>query len=127
MEQYAISTRDRFQRRVDTVEAAERTEKVNDVLKTLTTREREVISLRYGMDGGEPHNYTDTGRVLGLTKERIRQLESTALMKLQRKPRAKHLVGLLPDGCYEAAVDELDDRKQESEVDEKPCQSWQNS
>jgi RNA polymerase primary sigma factor len=48
----------------------------------LPDREREVIKLRYGVNGNDPHSLEEIGRVLGLTRERVRQIESSALERL---------------------------------------------
>jgi RNA polymerase primary sigma factor len=66
-------------------------DKIDDVLKTLTYREREIIKLRYGL--GDGYNYTleETGKIFKVTRERIRQIEAKALGKLQRSSRSNHL------------------------------------
>jgi RNA polymerase primary sigma factor len=52
----------------------------------LPERERRLIELRYGLDGeGEPHSLEAIGRELGITRERVRQLELEALVKLERE------------------------------------------
>lgn len=53
-------------------------------LAGLTPRERQVVALRYGLDGGEARTLAQVGRNLGLTRERVRQVESSALRKLRR-------------------------------------------
>jgi RNA polymerase primary sigma factor len=57
-------------------------EAVQNALAQLTEREREVVRLRYGVDGAEPTPLRETGRRLGLSPERVRQLEETALRRL---------------------------------------------
>ncbi|MDQ6798614.1 MAG: sigma-70 family RNA polymerase sigma factor, partial [Actinomycetota bacterium] len=60
---------------------------VAKLLAPLDEREREILRLRYGLDRGEPRTLEEVGIVLGLTRERIRQIERTALSKL-RHPSA---------------------------------------
>jgi RNA polymerase primary sigma factor len=57
---------------------------VRDVVKRLPERERRVVELRFGLADGEPWPLEAIGRELGLTRERVRQLEATALTKLER-------------------------------------------
>ncbi len=67
------------------------TEKIKEALKTLSDKEERVIRMRFGI--GEKHNYTleEVGRVMQLTRERIRQIESKALKKLQHPLKSKKL------------------------------------
>ena len=67
------------------------TEKIQEALKTLSDKEERVIRMRFGI--GEKHNYTleEVGRVMQLTRERIRQIESKALKKLQHPLKSKKL------------------------------------
>ena len=60
-------------------------ERLNDYVSTLRPREVAVIRLRYGLVDGHCHTLEDIGAVYGLTRERIRQIEVTALKKLKRK------------------------------------------
>ncbi|HEY8490476.1 MAG TPA: sigma-70 family RNA polymerase sigma factor [Dehalococcoidia bacterium] len=67
-------------------EEAERTLLLDEVrgrLRSLTLRERQVVALRYGLDGGEGRTLEQVGRTLGLTRERVRQIETNALRKLR--------------------------------------------
>ncbi len=69
--------------------------KIEQLLKTLTFREREIIRLRYGL--GDGYNYTleEVGRIFKVTRERVRQIEAKAVKKLQHPVRALHLEGFL--------------------------------
>jgi RNA polymerase primary sigma factor len=70
-------------------------DKINHVLKSLTYREREIIKLRYGLGDGYSYTLEETGRIFKVTRERIRQIESKALRKLQQQTRATHLRGFV--------------------------------
>ncbi len=70
-------------------------DKINHVLKSLTYREREIIKLRYGLGDGYSYTLEETGRIFKVTRERIRQIESKALRKLQHQTRAEHLKGFV--------------------------------
>ncbi len=56
---------------------------VDDLLSGLTARERDVIKLRYGLADDKSHSLEELGRVLGLTRERVRQIELRAMQKLR--------------------------------------------
>jgi RNA polymerase primary sigma factor len=59
---------------------------VRDAVETLPDREREVVKLRYGMDGDpDPKSLEEIGRTLGLTRERVRQIETRALQRLAER------------------------------------------
>jgi RNA polymerase primary sigma factor/RNA polymerase nonessential primary-like sigma factor len=63
-------------------------EEVGRVLNTLTERERGVMTLRFGLHDGRPRTLEETGRELGLSRERIRQIEKTCLSKLRQPAQA---------------------------------------
>ena len=63
------------------------------VLDTLTEREKRVIELRYGLNGEKPCTLEEVGQEFGVTRERIRQIESKALRKLKHPSRYKYLEG----------------------------------
>jgi RNA polymerase primary sigma factor len=69
--------------------------KIDHVLRSLTFREREIIKLRYGLGHGYSYTLEETGRIFKVTRERIRQIESKALRKLQHETRADHLKGFM--------------------------------
>lgn len=60
-------------------------------LEDLTQREKDVIILRYGMDGDEPRTLEEVGRALAVTRERVRQIETSALSKLRKRGRNRRL------------------------------------
>ena len=66
-------------------------EQVEDVLGTLSDREREVLYMRYGLDDGRTRTLEEVGRHFGVTRERIRQIEAKALRKLRQPSRANML------------------------------------
>ncbi|MBW3539446.1 MAG: sigma-70 family RNA polymerase sigma factor [Planctomycetes bacterium] len=70
-------------------------DKIEHVLKSLTYREREIIRLRYGLGDGYSYTLEETGRIFKVTRERIRQIESKALKKLQHHTRSGHLKGFV--------------------------------
>jgi RNA polymerase primary sigma factor len=70
-------------------------DKIDHVLKSLTYREREIIRLRYGLGDGYSYTLEETGRIFKVTRERIRQIESKALKKLQHHTRSDHLKGFV--------------------------------
>ena len=58
-------------------------EQIASVLKTLTSREKKIIKIRFGLEDGSPHTLEEVGQVFALTRERIRQIEAKALRKLR--------------------------------------------
>jgi RNA polymerase primary sigma factor len=69
-------------------------EDVRQVLETLPRREREVLELRYGLNGQEALTLEQVGEAFGVTRERIRQIETSTLKKLKALPEAQRLRGL---------------------------------
>ncbi len=61
------------------------------VLSRLPERERMVVVLRYGLDDYQPHTLEEVGRALGVTRERVRQIEAKAMQKLKSCRRSKRL------------------------------------
>ena len=70
-------------------------DRIEDVLKTLTYREREIIKLRYGIGDGYTYTLEEVGRIFKVTRERVRQVEAKAIRKLQHPVRARKLEGFL--------------------------------
>ncbi|WP_031507360.1 RNA polymerase sigma factor [Streptomyces megasporus] len=70
-------------------------EHLEAVLSTLGERERKVVQLRYGLDDGRPRTLEEIGRLFGVTRERIRQIESKTLGKLRDHAYADQLRGYL--------------------------------
>jgi len=75
-------------------DAAARTmlnEQLNEILDTLTERERKVLSLRFGLVDGRARTLEEVGREFNVTRERIRQIEAKALRKLRHPSRSKRI------------------------------------
>ncbi|MDP6891311.1 MAG: RNA polymerase sigma factor RpoD [Phycisphaerales bacterium] len=71
--------------------------RINDVLKTLTYREREILKLRYGIGDGYTYTLEEVGRIFKVTRERVRQVESKAVRKLQHPVRRRRLASFMED------------------------------
>ncbi len=68
---------------------------IGKVLKMLTPREREILKLRYGLEGSYSYTLEEVGRIFQVTRERVRQIEAKAVEKLQNPLRCRHLEGFL--------------------------------
>jgi len=90
-------------------------EQINQVLKSLTYREREIIKLRYGLGDGYSYTLEETGRIFKVTRERIRQIESKALKKLQHSTRSEKLRGFV-EALLPKPVEPNKDRAKEAEA-----------
>jgi RNA polymerase primary sigma factor len=66
-------------------------EQLHSVLGTLSEREAGVVSLRFGLAGGQPKTFDEIGKVYGVTRERIRQIESKTMYKLRHPSRSNLL------------------------------------
>ncbi len=66
-------------------------EQMDDVLGTLSDRERQVLAMRFGLEDGRSRTLEEVGREFGVTRERIRQIEAKALRKLRHPSRSKKL------------------------------------
>jgi len=76
-------------------------EQMDDVLDTLTERERKVLTLRFGIGDGYPRTLEEVGKIFSVTRERVRQIEAKALKKLRHPIRAKKLKNFLDMGFSE--------------------------
>jgi len=70
-------------------------QRIEQVLKSLTYREREIIKLRYGIGDGYTYTLEEVGRIFKVTRERVRQVEAKAIRKLQHPVRSRKLAGFL--------------------------------
>ena len=68
---------------------------LEDVMGTLSEREKMVLKLRFGIEDGHPRTLEEVGKVFNVTRERIRQIEAKALRKLKHPSRARKLRGYL--------------------------------
>ena len=66
-------------------------EQLHSVLDTLSEREAGIVSLRFGLTGGQPKTLDQIGKVYGVTRERIRQIEARTMSKLRQPSRAQSL------------------------------------
>ncbi|WP_437986100.1 sigma-70 family RNA polymerase sigma factor [Sorangium sp. So ce117] len=64
---------------------------VSALLESLTPRERDVLRLRFGLDGGQPHTLAEIGGMFSVSRERVRQIEESALSKLRTLSRRQAL------------------------------------
>ena len=78
-------------------------QRIEQVLKTLTYREREIIKLRYGIGDGYTYTLEEVGRIFKVTRERVRQVEAKAIRKLQHPVRSRKLAGFI-DGTWQEEV-----------------------
>jgi len=70
-------------------------DQIEDVMKTLNHREREILRLRYGLTDGYAYTLEEVGKIFSVTRERVRQIESKAVRKLQQPYRNRPLLGFL--------------------------------
>jgi RNA polymerase primary sigma factor len=78
-------------------------ERIEELLKTLTFREREIIRLRYGLADGYSYTLEEVGRIFKVTRERVRQIEAKAVAKLQNPVRSRYLEAFVPSVSAAAA------------------------
>jgi RNA polymerase primary sigma factor len=79
-------------------------QRLDDVMHDLSYREREIIRLRYGLADGYSYTLEEVGKIFSVTRERVRQIESKAVRKLQQPYRTRVLVGFL-DGAVAPPVE----------------------
>ena len=79
-------------------------DRIEEVLKTLTYREREIIKLRYGIGDGYTYTLEEVGRIFKVTRERVRQVEAKAVRKLQHPVRSRRLEGFLDGSVFRPEV-----------------------
>jgi RNA polymerase sigma factor (sigma-70 family) len=69
--------------------------KLQALLEDVAERDRLVLTLRYGLGGEAPHSLEETGRILGISRERVRQIEARAMRMLQFSDAGNEVVELL--------------------------------
>lgn len=74
-------------------------EQIEEVLETLSDREKGILSLRYGLKDGEKKTLEEVGKAFNVTRERARQIENRALRKLAHPSRANKLIDYYYDIC----------------------------
>ncbi|HKQ46515.1 MAG TPA: RNA polymerase sigma factor RpoD [Phycisphaerae bacterium] len=83
-------------------------DRIEQVLKSLTYREREIIKLRYGIGDGYTYTLEEVGKIFKVTRERVRQVEAKAIRKLQHPVRCRKLEGFLDrDGNLHQPEEEI--------------------
>ncbi|MBI3820058.1 MAG: RNA polymerase sigma factor RpoD [Planctomycetes bacterium] len=76
-------------------------DRIEDVLNSLTFREREILKLRYGIGDGYTYTLEEVGRIFRVTRERVRQIEAKAVRKLQHPIRSRKLSAFLDGSMLE--------------------------
>jgi RNA polymerase primary sigma factor len=94
-------------------------DKIEQVLKTLTYREREIIKLRYGIGDGYTYTLEEVGRIFRVTRERVRQVEAKALKKLQHPVRSRKLIGFVESASLPKDMDDMDDMDIDVDMDDE--------
>jgi RNA polymerase primary sigma factor len=77
---------------------------IDRAMETLNYREREILRLRYGLADGYTYTLEEVGKIFQVTRERVRQIESKAVRKLQQPYRANTLVSFL-DGAEVTVIE----------------------
>ncbi len=94
MDRFVDSDEDDIEEAVETSARRQHLERMFD--DYLTERERKILYLYYGLDDGEEHTLEEIGSLLGVTRERIRQIRNRAFEKLQESPQGEALRGFWP-------------------------------
>jgi len=84
-------------------------EQMKTVLGTLTKREAQVLSLRFGVEDGSPRTLEEVGKIFNVTRERVRQIEAKALRKMRHPTRRRRLQGFLELGDEDALTETVFD------------------
>ena len=76
---------------VETVTSQMLRDKLNDILYSLPPREVRILQMRYGLVDGETYTFEEVGKKLGVTRERVRQIEAQALSRLRHPTHSRQL------------------------------------
>jgi RNA polymerase primary sigma factor len=76
-------------------------ERIAEVLRSLTPRDREVIELRFGLKDGRARSLDELAKQFGVTRERVRQIECRGLQKLRDPDRSARLAGFTEGGRFD--------------------------
>ena len=98
---------------VDDIDRAQVRGELERLIEELDTRDRKILAWRFGLGGGEPLTLEIIGRRLGLSRERVRQLEARALKRLREQPESRRLGASL-----EFPLDEVEHRDADREPGE---------
>ena len=66
---------------------------IKEILEDLSDREQKILKMRFGLEDGVSHTLEEVGKVFGVTRERIRQIEAKALEKIREHSKAQSLEG----------------------------------
>ncbi len=88
-------------------------EQLHSVLDTLSEREAGVVAMRFGLTDGQPKTLDEIGKVYGVTRERIRQIESKTMSKLRHPSRSQSLRDYLDENCKFDLPEDLVKNEQE--------------
>ncbi|MCA9172652.1 MAG: sigma-70 family RNA polymerase sigma factor, partial [Planctomycetales bacterium] len=80
-------------------------QQIDNALQVLNHREREILRLRYGLTDGYSYTLEEVGQIFSVTRERVRQIESKAVRKLQQPYRCRGLVGFVEGLEYSAVLE----------------------
>ncbi len=80
---------------------------IDEVMEVLNYREREIIRLRYGLADGYSYTLEEVGKIFSVTRERVRQIESKAVRKLQQPYRSRSLVSFLDGAEFAESADTI--------------------
>ncbi len=64
---------------------------INSIMTDLTERERRIVELRFGFEDGKPHSFSDIARIMGISRERVRQIQAKAMHKLRQPKQRKQM------------------------------------
>ena len=77
--------------KISDIDLKELSNAIDDVMAGLNEKERNIITLRFGIHGERPHTLEEIGKMYHVTRERVRQIETKAIRRLRLLARRKHL------------------------------------